>query len=73
MANKGIQEELAALEACYNFTNNKYTDELTNEIMDYLRDKLFINEQSDKDDVIYSQIWLTISMHNHRIKSNLNK
>lgn len=73
MTNKEIQEDLVALEATYNFTNTEYTDELTNKIMDYLRDKLSINSQSDIDDIIYSQIWFTISMHNHRIKSNLNK
>jgi len=65
--------DLVALESTYAFTNNDYTDELTNEIMDYLRNKLNINPNSDKDDIIYSQIWMTISLHNNKIKTNLNK
>ena len=65
--------DLIALETTYAFTNNEYTDELTNEIMDYLRNKLIINPQSDRDDMIYSQIWMTISLHNNKIKLNLNK
>ena len=73
MVNRNTKEDMVALEACYNYTNNKYTDELTNEIMDYLRDKLFITEPSDKDDIIYSQIWLTKSMNKHRITLNLTK
>ena len=32
--------DLVAVESTYAFTNNDYTDELTNEIMDYLRNKL---------------------------------
>ena len=65
--------DLVAVESTYAFTNNDYTDELTNEIMDYLRNKLNINPNSDKDDMIYSQIWMTISLHNNKIKSNINK
>ena len=65
--------DLIALESTYAFTNNDYTDKLTNEIMDYLRNKLNINPNSDKDDIIYSQIWMTISLHNNKIKTNLNK
>ena len=65
--------DIAALESTYAYTNNEYTDELTNEIMDYLRNKLNINPNSDKDDMIYSQIWMTISLHNNKIKSNINK
>ncbi len=65
--------DLVAIESTYAFTNNEYTDELTNEIMDYLRNKLNINPNSDKDDMIYSQIWMTISLHNNKIRTNLNK
>ena len=65
--------DLVAVESTYAFTNNDYTDELTNEIMDYLRNKLNINPNSDKDDMIYSQIWMTISLHNNKIRTNLNK
>lgn len=65
--------DLVAVESTYAFTNNDYTDELTNEIMDYLRNKLNINPNSDKDDIIYSQIWMTISLHNNKIRTNLNK
>tara|TARA_A100001515_G_scaffold107586_1_gene88446 strand:- start:728 stop:949 length:222 start_codon:yes stop_codon:yes gene_type:complete len=65
--------DLVAIESMYAFTNNEYTDELTNEIMDYLRNKLNINPNSDKDDMIYSQIWMTISLHNNKIRTNLNK
>ena len=65
--------DIAALESTYAFTNNDYTDKLTNEIMDYLRHKLSINPQSDKDDMIYGHIWMTISLHNNKIKSNINK
>ena len=65
--------DIAALESTYAYTNNQYTDELTNEIMNYLRHKLNINPNSDKDDMIYSQIWMTISLHNNKIKSNINK
>ena len=64
---------IAALESTYAYTNNEYTDELTNEIMDYLRHKLNISPNSDKDDMIYSQIWMTISLHNNKIKSNIKK
>ena len=65
--------DLVAVESTYAFTNNDYTDELTNEIMDYLRNKLNINPNSEKDDIIYSQIWMTISLHNNKIRTNLNK
>ena len=65
--------DLIAVESTYAFTNNDYTDKLTNEIMDYLRNKLNINPNSDKDDIIYSQIWMTISLHNNKIRTNLNK
>ena len=65
--------DLVAVESTYAFTNNDYTDELSNEIMDYLRNKLNINPNSDKDDIIYSQIWMTISLHNNKIRTNLNK
>ena len=65
--------DLVAVESTYAFTNNDYTDELTNEIMDYLRNKLNINPNSDKEDMIYSQIWMTISLHNNKIRTNLNK
>ena len=65
--------DLVAVESTYAFTNNDYTDKLTNEIMDYLRSKLNINPNSDKDDIIYSQIWMTISLHNNKIRSNINK
>jgi|TARA_R100000482_G_scaffold20280_2_gene5883 hypothetical protein len=65
--------DLVAVESTYAFTNNDYTDKLTNEIMDYLRNKLNINPNSDKDDIIYSQIWMTISLHNNKIRTNLNK
>tara|TARA_R100000700_G_scaffold16118_1_gene22344 strand:- start:392 stop:613 length:222 start_codon:yes stop_codon:yes gene_type:complete len=65
--------DLVAVESTYAFTNNDYTDKLTNEIMDYLRSKLNINPNSDKDDIIYSQIWMTISLHNNKIRTNLNK
>ncbi len=65
--------DLVAIESTYAFTNNEYTDELTNEIMDYLRNKLNINPNSDKDDMIYSQIWMTISLHNNKIRTKLNK
>ena len=65
--------DLVALESTYAFTNNEYTDELTNEIMDYLRHKLSINPQSDKDDMIYSQVWMTINLHNKKVKANINK
>ena len=65
--------DLVAVESTYAFTNNDYTDELTNEIMDYLRNKLNINPNSDKEDIIYSQIWMTISLHNNKIRTNLNK
>ena len=65
--------DLVAVESTYAFTNNDYTDKLTKEIMDYLRNKLNINPNSDKDDIIYSQIWMTISLHNNKIRTNLNK
>tara|TARA_X000001382_G_scaffold114622_2_gene93061 strand:- start:2543 stop:2764 length:222 start_codon:yes stop_codon:yes gene_type:complete len=65
--------DLVAVESTYAFTNNDYTDKLTNEIMDYLRNKLNINPNSDRDDIIYSQIWMTISLHNNKIRTNLNK
>ena len=65
--------DIAALEATYAYTNQNYTDELTNEIMDYLRHKLDINQNSDKDDVIYSQIWMMITLHNNKIKNTLKK
>tara|TARA_Y100000356_G_C11124312_1_gene216456 strand:- start:165 stop:386 length:222 start_codon:yes stop_codon:yes gene_type:complete len=65
--------DLVAVESTYAFTNNDYTDKLTNEIMNYLRNKLNINPNSDKDDIIYSQIWMTISLHNNKIRTNLNK
>lgn len=65
--------DIAALEATYAFTNQNYTDELTNEIMEYLRHKLSINPQSDKDDMIYSQVWMTINLHNKKVKANINK
>ena len=65
--------DLVAVESTYAFTNNDYTDKLTNEIMDYLRNKLNINPNSDRDDIQYSQIWMTISLHNNKIRTNLNK
>ena len=68
-----ILMHMVALEATYDFVSNEYTDQLTNEIMDYLRNKLSINPQSDKDDLIYGQIWMMIKLHNTKTQSQLNK
>ncbi len=64
---------MVAQEATYDFVSNEYTDKITNEIMDYLRIKLSINPQSDKDDLIYGQIWMMIKLHNTKTQSKLNK
>ena len=58
-------------EAVWEFTKAEYTDNLTNEIMDYLRNQFKINPQSDKDDMVYSQIWMTINMNNLKIKEQI--
>ena len=58
-------------EAVWEFTKAEYTDELTNQIMDYLRKQFKINPQSDKDDMVYSQIWMTINMNNLKIKEQI--
>jgi len=58
-------------EAVYEYTNHIYIDNLTNEIMDYLRNQFKINPQSDKDDMVYSQIWMTINMNNLKIKEQI--
>lgn len=37
--------------------NIDQTDELTNKIMDIIRDAFHINPDSNKDDVVYTRIW----------------
>ena len=64
---------MVAQEATFDFVSNEYTDELTNEIMDYLRSKLSINPQSDKDDLIYGQIWMMIKLHNTKTQSQIKR
>ena len=55
-------------EAVWEFTKPEYTDELTNQIMDYVRDQFNVNPESDKDDIVYSQIWMMININNLKIK-----
>ena len=58
--------------------NSEFIDRIRDSLiqnfsLNYLRNKLNINPNSDKDDIIYSQIWMTISLHNNKIRTNLNK
>ena len=44
-------------------TNINDVDDLTNDIMDYLREKFNINYDSDEDDLIYGVIHNTVKGH----------
>ena len=40
--------------------NTEKIDDLTNEIMDIVREEFKLNPDSDKDDKVYTKIWNTI-------------